>query len=103
MKELGGLLCVLVAWLGPGAVLLRFALRGVRQVPERAKVRALPWALGFGAWSGLALGAGAFVWGAGIPDESAGAIAVMLFTLAALGGGLLSTLGAWLWLWKKAR
>lgn len=103
MKELGGLFCVLLGWLGPGAALLKFALASVRKEPGRAKGRAVPWALGVGLWSGLALGAGAFVWGASMPDESAGAIAVMLFTVAALAGGGLSTLAAWLLLWRKAR
>lgn len=72
-----GVLSVPAVWLG---------VRAVRKDPANATRRALGWALGNGAWCGVALGLGGFVFGAGIGDESAGAIAQSLLAGGGLGG-----------------
>ena len=59
-------------------------------------MRAVPWSLAIGAWTGLVVGMGGFVWGASIPDESAGAIAMMLLTIGFVGGLPLGGVIAWL-------
>ncbi len=72
-----GVLSAPGVWLG---------VRAVRKDPAKAPARTLAWAFGTGAWCGVALGLAGFVFGAGIGDESAGAIALSLLAGGAIGG-----------------
>lgn len=91
---LGGL-----GWAG----LLTLGIRSGRQQPERAKTRAIPWAIALAGWSGLVIGAVGFFWGAGIGDESAGEIAALLFSVGCLGAAPLGGVVAWFVISRKAR
>lgn len=90
-----------LGWATFGAPLLWLAIRSGRRAPERAKLRAVPWALAVAAWSGLVLGLGGFLWGAGIGDESAGAIAAMLFSIGFFGGAPVGGLLAWFFITRQ--
>lgn len=92
-----------LGWAAGGVPLLWLGIRSGRQVPERAKQRAIPWALAVAAWSGLVLGLAGFIWGAGVGDESAGAIASMLFSIGCLGGAPLGGLLAWFFIVRKVK
>lgn len=78
-------------------------LRSARRTPEGASVRALPWAIGAACLSGFVVGASGFLFGATIGDESAGAIAVMLFGIGGVGGALLGGLLTFAMIVPKAR
>jgi hypothetical protein len=68
------------------ALSLPFVLLGVRaRRRDRARAR-WPWALGAALGCGFVAAVAGFLWGASIPDESAGAIAVALFTIGGAVG-----------------
>lgn len=90
-----------LGWATFGAPLLWLAIRSGRKAPERVKQRAVPWALAIGGWSGLVVGLAGFVWGAGVGDESAGAIAGMLFSVGCLAGAPVGGLLAWFFITRR--
>ena len=99
MTSLVGLLLGALGWAG----LLSLAIRSGRKQPDLAKTRAIPWALALAGWSGLVLGAVGFLWGAGVGDESAGAIASVLFSVGCLGGAPVGGLAAWFTITRRVR
>jgi hypothetical protein len=90
-----------VAWASFGAPLLWLGIRQGRKVPERVKVRAIPWAIAVGGWTGLVLGLAGFGWGASVGDESAGAIASMLFSIGCSSGTPLGSIAAWFFIKRR--
>ena len=95
LQWLVGFACLGVGWGVVALPLLFAALKRGRQAPERASRASVPWSLGVGVWSGLALGVAAFLWGASIPSEDAGAAAVLAFSFTCFVGGPLAALVAW--------
>jgi hypothetical protein len=87
-------LCVACLFLGLPGIFL--GLRAVRKNPEKATRSALLWSAFSGLFAGAVLGGTGLVWGAGIGDESAGAIATVLLTggcVSGVLGGALMTFG----------
>ena len=98
-----GLVGIGLGWALIGAPLLWLAIRSGRKAPERAKVRAIPWSIANAGWSGLVLGLVGFMWGAGIGDESAGAIASALFAIGFFGGATVGGIAAWVFIARIVR
>lgn len=101
LQVLLGLVGLGVAWAFFGAPLLWLGIRRGRKAPERVKVRAIPWAIAVGGWSGLVLGLAGFGWGASVGDESAGAIASMLFSIGCSAGAPVGSVLAWFFIKRR--
>jgi hypothetical protein len=98
-----GFLGVGIGWAIAGVPLSWFAIKAGRKQPERAKVRAIPFSIAIGAWTGLVVGGVGFVWAASIPDESAGAIAMMLLTIGFLAGFPLGGVVSWVMITRRVK
>jgi hypothetical protein len=90
-------------WALLGVPLSWLAIASGRKQPERAKTRAIPWAIAIAAWTGLVIGALGFFWGAGIPDENAGAAAMALLGMGCFAGVPLGGLGSWVVITKRVK
>lgn len=101
LQVLLGVVGLGVAWAFFGVPLLWLGILRGRKAPERVKVRAIPWAIAVGGWSGLVLGLAGFGWGASVGDESAGAIASMLFSVICSAGTPVGSVLAWFFIKRR--
>lgn len=103
MQTLLGILGLAVGWALVGVPLSWLAIASGRKQPERARARAVPWAIAIAAWTGLVIGALGFFWGAGIPDENAGAAAMLLLSVGCLGGAPIGGVGSWVVITRRVQ
>jgi hypothetical protein len=91
-----GLPCLVLASLVIGAPVIAWRVRRLRREEgAQPRRRAIVPAVLNGLATGVVLGAAGFLWGAGVGDESAGAIASALGAFGCLGGVGVGTAVNW--------
>jgi hypothetical protein len=103
VQTLLGFLGLSVGWAIVGVPLTWLAIASGRKEPEKAKSRAVPWAIAIAAWTGLIIGGLGFFFGAAIPDENAGAAAMALLGMGCFAGAPVGGVGSWVVITRRVK